>query len=180
MKTEIKKKKCSKDCVNYVILAVIIIILSLLKLGSSPIKNDIPAVDSSVFQIMGKGLLNNQIIYKDLFDHKGPIVYIINALAYIISPNVGLYIMETIILYIGLIFIYRNALQGIGDSFVPMMAGAYELIARAIVAFTLPKYLGFMGICLADPVAWLAAEIPLAITYFKRIRNLLKHGNIKV
>ena len=81
---------------------------------------------------------------------------------------------------LGLIFIYRNALQGIGDSFVPMMAGVYELVARAIVAFTLPKYLYFMGICLADPVAWLAAAIPLGITYFRRIRSLLKHGNIKV
>lgn len=81
---------------------------------------------------------------------------------------------------LGLIFIYRNALQGIGDSFVPMMAGVYELVARAIVAFTLPKYLRFMGICLADPVAWFAAVIPLGITYFRRIRSLLKHGNIKV
>ena len=50
---------------------------------------------------------------------------------------------------LGLIFIYRNALQGIGDSFVPMMAGVYELVARAIVAFTLPSQLEFMGICLA-------------------------------
>lgn len=81
---------------------------------------------------------------------------------------------------LGLIFIYRNALQGIGDSFIPMMAGAYELIARAIVAFTLPRYLEFWGICLADPVAWLAAAIPLGITYFKRIKSLLKHGQIKV
>lgn len=79
---------------------------------------------------------------------------------------------------LGLIFIYRNALQGIGDSFVPMMAGAYELIARAIVAFTLPSQLEFMGICLADPVAWMAAVIPLGITYFKRIKSLLIQGNI--
>ena len=28
---------------------------------------------------------------------------------------------------LGLIFIYRNALQGMGESFVPMMAGVYEL-----------------------------------------------------
>ena len=79
---------------------------------------------------------------------------------------------------LGLIFIYRNALQGIGDSFVPMMAGVYELVARAIVAFTLPRYLYFIGICLADPVAWFAAVIPLGITYFRRIKSLLKHGNI--
>ena len=40
---------------------------------------------------------------------------------------------------LGLIFVYRNALQGIGDSFIPMMAGVYELGARAVVAITFPK-----------------------------------------
>ena len=72
---------------------------------------------------------------------------------------------------LGLIFVYRNALQGIGDSFIPMMAGVYELVARAVVAFTLPKVLEFMGICLADPVAWFAAVIPLDYTYYKREKN---------
>ena len=72
---------------------------------------------------------------------------------------------------LGLIFVYRNALQGIGDSFIPMMAGVYELVARAVVASTLPKVLEFMGICLADPVAWFAAVIPLAYTYYKREKS---------
>ena len=72
---------------------------------------------------------------------------------------------------LGLIFVYRNALQGIGDSFIPMMAGVYELVARAVVAFTLPKVLEFMGICLADPVAWFAAVIPLAYTSYKREKS---------
>ena len=72
---------------------------------------------------------------------------------------------------LGLIFVYRNALQGIGDSFIPMMAGVYELVARAVVAFTLPNVLEFMGICLADPVAWFAAVIPLAYTYYKREKS---------
>ncbi len=49
---------------------------------------------------------------------------------------------------LGLIFIFRNALQGIGESFVPMMAGVAELGARALVAFTLPAFWGFFGICL--------------------------------
>lgn len=74
---------------------------------------------------------------------------------------------------LGLIFIYRNALQGIGESFVPMMAGVAELGARALVAFTLPSFLGFFGICLADPVAWIAAAVPLAIYYYITIKKLL-------
>ncbi|MGL5152379.1 MAG: MATE family efflux transporter [Clostridium sp.] len=79
---------------------------------------------------------------------------------------------------LGLIFIYRNALQGMGESFVPMMAGVYELLARGAVAFTLPTYLGFMGICLADPVAWIAASIPLMISYRIKINKLLKTNEL--
>ncbi|MGG7144126.1 MATE family efflux transporter [Clostridium nigeriense] len=73
---------------------------------------------------------------------------------------------------LGVIFIYRNALQGMGESFVPMMAGAFELIARAIVAFTLPRFIGYTGICLSDPIAWLAAAIPLGLYYYKKIKSI--------
>lgn len=80
---------------------------------------------------------------------------------------------------LGFIFVYRNVLQGMGESFVPMMAGVYELVARSIVAFTLPKFIGFTGICLSDPVAWIAAAVPLMITYYrkmKKIENKNKEG----
>ncbi|WP_291648567.1 MATE family efflux transporter [Clostridium sp.] len=79
---------------------------------------------------------------------------------------------------LGLIFIYRNTLQGIGDSFVPMMAGVAEMVARTVVAFTLPSIIGFTGIALADPAAWIAAAVPLVITYFKRINVILKEKQL--
>ena len=73
---------------------------------------------------------------------------------------------------LGFIFVYRNVLQGMGESFMPMMAGVLELIARSIVAFTLPKYIGFTGICLSDPVAWVAASVFLMITYYKKMKKI--------
>ena len=73
---------------------------------------------------------------------------------------------------LGFIFVYRNVLQGMGESFVPMMAGVYELAARALVAFTLPKFIGFTGICLSDPVAWIAASVPLMMTYYRKMKNI--------
>ena len=76
-------------------------------------------------------------------------------------------------IFLGFIFVYRNVLQGMGESFVPMMAGVYELVARSIVAFTLPKYIGFTGICLSDPIAWIAAAVPLMITYRNRINKII-------
>ena len=73
---------------------------------------------------------------------------------------------------LGFIFVYRNVLQGMGESFMPMMAGVLELIARSIAAFTLPKYIGFTGICLSDPVAWIAASVFLMITYYKKMKKI--------
>lgn len=86
-----------------------------------------------------------------------------------------LYLTTVSIFFIplSLIFIYRNALQGMGYTFIPMMAGFYELLARTVVAFTLPTFIGYLGICIASPVAWLSAAIPLAFDYRRKINTLL-------
>lgn len=39
-----------------------------------------PSTDSAVFLYVGKGILNGQLPYHDLFDHKPPVVYFIDAL----------------------------------------------------------------------------------------------------
>lgn len=86
------------------------------------------------------------------------------------------YLFVTAIFYppLFLIFIYRNVLQSIGKTFMPLMGGFFELIARSVCAFTLPLLWGYAGICLAGPVAWLSAAIPLMISYMVIIRRLQK------
>ena len=41
---------------------------------------------------------------------------------------------------------FRNALQGIGKSYVSMMAGVAELAGRIVAALILSKFLGFAGV----------------------------------
>ena len=86
------------------------------------------------------------------------------------------YLTVTAIFYppLFLIFIYRNVLQSIGKTFMPLMGGFFELIARSVCAFTLPLFWGYAGICLAGPVAWLSAAIPLLISYIVIIRRMQK------
>ena len=60
---------------------------------------------------------------------------------------------------LGLLFLYRFTLQGIGNTVVPMFAGVMELIMRTLVAFTLPGLLGYQGVCLASPFAWIGATV---------------------
>ena len=77
---------------------------------------------------------------------------------------------------LSLIFVYRNALQGMGYTFIPMMVGAYELVARTIIAFTLPVFIGYLGICIANPIAWFSAAIPLVFNYRRKINTLLNNN----
>lgn len=67
--------------------------------------------------------------------------------------------------FLGSIFIYRNALQGMGYGLVPMLGGIFELVARAGIVMLVAGRTSFAGVCLSDPAAWLAALIPL-IPYY--------------
>lgn len=73
---------------------------------------------------------------------------------------------------LALLFLYRNILQGIGDSLFPMLGGVTEFVARLLVIFTLPAVLGYIGVCLASPIAWLAAAVLLFIRYRLWIKKL--------
>ena len=68
--------------------------------------------------------------------------------------------------FLASIFLYRNALQGMGYGFVPMMGGIFELIARAGVVAIISGHANYVGVCLTDPAAWVAALIPLVPYYF--------------
>lgn len=67
---------------------------------------------------------------------------------------------------LGVIFIYRNTLQGLGNGLIPMVGGVAELLARALVIIFLTAPLGFLGILLSDPIAWVSALLPLIPYYY--------------
>lgn len=73
---------------------------------------------------------------------------------------------------LGLLFIYRNALQGLGNAKIPLLSGFVELLMRVGVAFTLSNYIGYTGICLASPIAWIGATILLIVAFYKNVNML--------
>ena len=75
-----------------------------------------------------------------------------------------------IILY--LLHIYRSALQGMGDTVIPMFSGIAELIMRISIAFFLPFVMGKEGIYFAETGAWLGAMILLIVAYQKKIKKI--------
>ena len=82
--------------------------------------------------------------------------------------------------FLGSIFLYRNALQGMGYGFVPMMGGVFELVARAAIVFVAAANAGFAQVCMSDPAAWIAALIPLIPYYIWVRRKAEKSGQVEV
>lgn len=66
-------------------------------------------VDSNIFFTMGKGMANGRILYKDMFEHKGPLLYAIHAIAYTISNQTffGVFLLEIISFTIFLYFVAK-------------------------------------------------------------------------
>lgn len=77
---------------------------------------------------------------------------------------------------LGLLYVYRNGLQGMGDGIIPLLGGLGELLSRLAVATILPGLMGYMGICLASPVAWCAAAAILLIRYCTWMHQKKKNG----
>jgi putative MATE family efflux protein len=70
------------------------------------------------------------------------------------------------------LFIARQSLQGLGNSMTPTIAGLMELFMRTFAAIFLSEIFGFTGICLASPLAWLGACIPLTIAVILTLKKL--------
>jgi len=81
--------------------------------------------------------------------------------------NVMLYALPSLYL----LYVYRSALQGMGDTLTPMVSGLVEFVMRVGVAMILPALIGADGIFIAEISAWIGAAILLFITYHIRIRN---------
>ena len=71
-----------------------------------------------------------------------------------------------------LLYVYRSALQGMGDTLTPMLSGAAELGMRVATALILPTLMGQGGIYFVEPAAWLGAEVLLMITYYRKVARL--------
>ena len=87
------------------------------------------------------------------------------------------------LLRLALLFLFRNSLQGLGYSAVAMFAGIFELVARAIMGFGFVNTLGYAAACVANPVAWVAADLFLIPAYFvmmKKVKKKLQIANGKL
>lgn len=78
--------------------------------------------------------------------------------------------------FLGQIFVYRNALQGMGISIVPLVSSILELVLRGASALYLASIWGYFGLCCASPICWVAACLFTSGSYFYVQRTMKQVG----
>ena len=75
-------------------------------------------------------------------------------------------------IFLSMLFIMRNTLQGLGRSAIPTLAGAAELFMRVFAALILVRLLAYPGACMSEPLAWIGSCAVLLPAYVKAVREL--------
>lgn len=70
----------------------------------------------------------------------------------------------------------RFTIQGMGYSVLAILAGVMEMLARGMTGILLVPALGFFGVSLGNPLAWIFADIFLIPAYFACKKALIGRG----
>ena len=84
------------------------------------------------------------------------------------------YLLVNGVLYVvlGVLFVLRGALQGLGQTVVPTLTGVIELVCRVGAASVLGAAYGYDGVVWGNPLAWIGAVVLLVPAYVVASRRL--------
>ena len=74
------------------------------------------------------------------------------------------------VLYI--LYVTRSAVQGMGNTVLPMVSGIAEFVMRTAGVLILPALMGENGIFIAEVLAWLGADLILVPSYFLMLKRV--------
>ena len=118
-------------------------------------------VISALMLIFGKAILS--LFISGTPEEVAQTLYI--AYYYLALMSIGLSILYVL-------HVTRSAIQGMGNTVMPMVSGIAELAVRMTCAVVLPMLLGDMGILYSEVLAWVGAVCVLIPSYLVCIKKL--------
>ena len=96
-----------------------------------------------------------------------------------IIGDVRLFLIINTLFYfpLALVNIVRFLIQGMGFPTFAILASVFEMIARSLAGIFLVPVIGYMGVCLGSPIAWLFADAFLIPAYIHVRKVLEKRKN---
>lgn len=104
------KLKLKYDISSIISILCLIVFSILLSLGTnySPINAKGLAHDCSIFSYVGFAMQKGRILYTQVWENKGPLLYFIYFVGLSINRNIGIYIIELISIFISVLFSYKT------------------------------------------------------------------------
>lgn len=125
----------------------------------------IPGTDGGVFMYIGKRMLEGAVPYRDIFDHKGPLLYFINALGIFISGGEiwGVRILEIIFIVLAVFISFYSLKKYFGVKIA--------IFSTAVWLISLPVILAPGNYCEEYAVLFQFVGIWFFIAYFQTNKN---------
>lgn len=116
--------------IDYVILSLISLII-VLQSPLRPFGSGISGVDSSVFRYIGREMARGQLPYRDIFDHKGPLLYLINYIGENTLKGYGTWLIELLFMFVTIVSLYKVA-RLFTDRFVALFPVIIALLPMSL------------------------------------------------
>ena len=94
----------------------------------------------------------------------------------LLGPFTYLSIMSICLPVLYILHVTRSAVQGMGNTVLPMVSGIAEFVMRTGAALLLPMVMGQTGIYYAEVLAWLGATLILIPSYFFVLKQHRKNS----
>ena len=171
-------KKLLKIETSLYLTLFVVCIFVLLQSPLAPFAKSVNGVDSSMFIYAAQQILDGQLIYKDIVDHKGPFLYFIDVLAlFIFNGNfIGIWIFEILSLFVASIMMYKTARLFAGKilsflavvtaiiSIVPILGGGNFTEEWALPYISIAMYI-FMAYLKENKPLTIASLFILSLTF---------------
>lgn len=131
---EVTRLEEVKEVYVFLFLALLtLLVMCVMASNNSPLIQYIGA-DSGIYLLIGKHLASGGVLYKDLFDHKGPIIFFLNALPQLfIKGPTGVWILEVVCMFISVALMYKLAYKVLKIKTAILVAMAYLWLTSSLM-----------------------------------------------
>ena len=112
----VMQKKRNPVIPYIVLIAASALFMLLFAYNTSPLTRYF-GVDSGMYLVMGKAMAQGETLYSSIFDHKGPVIFIINMLPQLlIDGTIGVWLTELCLITISAVIVYKTADRHLGNA----------------------------------------------------------------
>lgn len=90
-----------------------------------------------------------------------------------------LWLMSVCLPFLYILQTYRSALQGMGNTVMPMFSGVVEFIERTVGVTLLSMLVGYWGVFWAEVLAWVCGGIVVVVSYYALFDRIREQNELK-